>query len=179
MTEQDIPLDTLVNNARTMLPAVTMWPDRLIPIMYGEPAVAGTWRNIQIPETHVGWPLALHAGLKAGGSVHGMESLREVNRYAALMREVGVRVDLDFERVQAASRFIHGVVVPLQSIRRADIKENVFEDPMFSKFWCPFAQVWRFLEPVPFLAGQQAFHYLSNQERAPVIQAMCTAVRVH
>lgn len=178
MTEQDTPLENLLGMAAEMLPAYTNWPERLLALMHGTPTPTGIWRTKKIPDAMVGWPIAMHAGTNVAGCNHPMEGLHKVKAFAESMRRAGVQIDLTFERAVEATKAIHGIVVPLQSMPADEAQGAQYRDIGFDRYWIPLAQVWRFKKPVPRTGGHRGIFYLDEQTRAECVEALRTATRV-
>lgn len=175
--ESKLPLSHLIALASRNLPACTSWPERVIAMVDSAPPLPGTWRVKGLPEAYIGWPVLLHAGARPGGSAHPIQADLEVERWAGIVREAGSTVDLSMDRVKAAARLAHGFMVPLREVPDGD-PSIPFRDQLFGKFFVPFAQVWRFEEPVFVGCGRLLWWFAKGAEHKAAVKAMRTATRV-
>ena len=179
-----MPLRDLVDMARDNAPAITSWPERLIPLFWGTPALTAMWRATKLPDTYVGYPVLMRGGARAGGSHHPIQTALQVRRFRGDVERAGVVVDdLSVERAEALARMYVGFVVPLQSLSAAQVTERaypvLYRDELFEgqHYW-PFAQVWRFQEPVFQATGGQGWYFAHGAEKRAVVKAMQGATRV-
>lgn len=178
MTERDTPLEDLLTMAAEMLPALTVWPERLLVMMHGQPPLTGIWRNRKVPDAMIGWPIAMHAGATVAGSTHPLECLHRVKAVAKSMEAIGVNIDLTFERAVEATRSIHGIIVPMAPVPADQAGDVQYQDKGFGRFWVPLAQIWRFENPVPLDVGCRTLFYLHGDLQTACIDALRTATRV-
>lgn len=181
---RDMPLRDLVDLARDNMPAITSWPERLIPLFWGEPPLAAMWRATRLPDTYIGHPVLMRGAARVGGSHHPIQTSLQVRRFAAEVEAAGIRcADLSVERAATLARMYVGFVVPLRSLSAAEVAERshpvAYRDELFEgQHYYPFAQVWRFQEPVLQAVGGQGWYFVHGAEKRAVVKAMREAVRI-
>lgn len=173
MSEHDeatVPLSNLIAVAKELTPGISISPDRAILVISGK--IKGIWRSKMFPEPMIGLPVMLCCAGTRHSRIAAWKAREELTSF---LEHSGIQIP-STEDVNAMTGHIAGFVVPYRSVGGADAQAQ-YQDPVYDKFWCPLAQVWRFQNPIPFKNGKQHVFYIEDQ-RPQVLAEMRTATRI-